>query len=334
MNVSRVGANDQWFPGPLLPGGYTIQLLSDKRRTKSFELNRGDLLLVTLSAAPNDEIVFGRALYSQEYFPNEVDNTRLDEPGQWRFSVLQNQRREGNAVRMLVTLEKQPDPRETTLSLVRPRELWIEVEPDTKGPLPLSLRWDNREHYPAPAWTLALKNWPSARGTTAAARPRVRAWWNPDLETLRSVPLQLGKHFRFDAPDETRPVIQVDGGDVVVESVRIEKHRVQVAANLSEEKTCLVIRLTHPPGRPVWARLPGIDAAGFEHRFYAEAGKYTGLFWTKTEDEVKNTVTVIDLIALERFKEACEVNKHRVELNRLAPPRPDSAAPPEFGIGR
>src|SRR5207248_2134554 len=71
---------------------------------------------------------------------------------------------------------------------------------------PFALRWSNRPGYPAPAWTLDVPRWPSSPGTSSAARPSLRVWWNPDQVAPASGGLDRGADFDLDSGRPADPV--------------------------------------------------------------------------------------------------------------------------------
>src|SRR5262249_16245134 len=50
LSITPPGANDRWFPGGLLPGGYKVEVDSGRRVRQNITLKRGDLLLLELVA--------------------------------------------------------------------------------------------------------------------------------------------------------------------------------------------------------------------------------------------------------------------------------------------
>ena len=67
-----------------------------------------------------------------------------------------------------------------------------------------------------------------------------------------------------------------------IESIEVEDHLVEVwPGKPLENKSCLVVRIAYPANSPYIVDPKGSkpEAAGYEHRLYARASKYTGLFW-------------------------------------------------------
>jgi hypothetical protein len=228
-------------------------------------------------------------------------------------------------------MEKLFNRTETCLEVVRPREAWFELAPWPETETPFALRWSNRPGYPAPAWTLDVPRWPSSPGTSSAARPTLRVWWNPDQDAPAAGGLDRGPDFELDSGRAADPV-PIEGNGVIVESVRVEDHPVETRPGAREIKTCLVVRLAHAPGKPISVRPRGLVLAGSEQRFYAAAARTTALFWPVTRDEAAAMLTGLSLYSVEAFKAQAERRGFSIEMRDLAPPTPDDFPPQEIPI--
>ncbi|WP_406695658.1 vWA domain-containing protein [Singulisphaera sp. Ch08] len=326
LTTSRVGANDRWFAPALAPGGFKLVIDPLRRQTRNIALNNGDLLIVQLDPA-RVGVDFRRIEFSREDFSWKP----ATEKNGWRLAVLQNQLLGTSSLQMLCTLEKAFSRFETSLSVVRPREVWYELEPLGNGEVPFSMRWSNRSGYPAAAWTLDVSRWPSSPGTPSPARPILRCWWNPDQDTPASAGLDRGPDFDLDTGRAANPV-PVEGDHVTVESVRVEDHRVEISHGAWEIKSCLVVRLGHSPGKPIAVRPVGLVPAGSEQRFYTSAAKTTALFWPVTRDEAGAMLTGLKLFSVNTFKAQAERRGFSTEIRDLPIPRPDDVPPQEVPI--
>jgi hypothetical protein len=150
-------------------------------------------------------------------------------------------------------------------------------------------------------------------------RPAVRVWWNPNQSPAADATLERDDKLKslLDAVDVERTV---EGGTVVMESVRVENHAVEVAPGRFEARECLVVRLHHPLNRPVKVRVEGLTPEGQEHRFYPEAGKYTAMFWPVTEQQARSSLTRLGLVSLTRFKREAERDGYFLSAANLAEP--------------
>ena len=70
-----------------------------------------------------------------------------------------------------------------------------------------------------------------------------------------------------------------------------------------------------------------MGTTGFEHRFYNEAHKYTGLFWPVTSDEVEDSLNRITVYSLNQFKRQAETRKYMIELKNLKSPSSGDVRP-------
>jgi hypothetical protein len=340
LGVSQIGENAQWYQKGLPPAIYKVRVYTDRRLQKDISLAGGDLLLVDL--VPTERgLTFERGIYSLADFPLKPHQEQQG----WRMAVLQNQQLAGQAVQMLVTLEKSTDRRETILQRLRPRMTWIEVVPGADfvarekantclARIPYSQRWHYLAGYPAPAWGIDIPQWPMAPQAVGAAarldRPVVSVWWNPDQELVVANTLNRGIDFSK-IEKLVNKQLQVAGDNITLESVSVEEHRVEVKAGQFEVKPCLVVRIAHAPCRPVWATVQGqgLGVAGEEHRFYDEPARYTGIFWPVDSDRINETLSRIGFVSLATFKEQAVARKFVIKYQDLPLPATDDTRPPQ-----
>jgi hypothetical protein len=317
LEVSRQGANDQWLPGGLLPGSYRLRLLSDQSTTANIAINRGDSLLLRLAEA-GGRLSFSRADWLQDDFSWKPSA----ETSAWRLSLLENQRSAQGNLRLLVALENRADGPQTSLQQVRPREAWLEVQPQAGT----AARWHYQPGYPAAAWNVEVPAWPQAADGLSPAHPRVQLWWNADQPATPAAVVRRGHDFQTLADLAGRPV-RVAGDEVRIESVCVERHVVQTRPGVRQEQSCLVVRLNHPPQQGVWVRVSGVNPIGQEHRCYASIGSYTGLFWPVTPDEAELSLASVSLLSLEEFKRESQKRGCTLRLDDLPPPSANDLRP-------
>jgi hypothetical protein len=128
----------------------------------------------------------------------------------------------------------------------------------------------------------------------------------------------------FATSNRVQPLRVSVGGDdtVIVESLRLEEHAVSNSSGPRRRLPCLVVRLRYPAGKPHWVTLDGlegIDAKECEHRFYFEADRYTGIFWSVGEDEVGKKLRTLRLHSLENFKDAARRDRRFVAAKLWKP---------------
>jgi hypothetical protein len=325
--ISRPEANIRWFPVPLQPGGYKLAVQAGSRlpmQTPSLALNLGDLLLVNMVGAEGP-IRFERGLFAKEFHP--YSPSAFDSRNRWRLTVLQNQKTTTGSLRILVALERLADARETTLRLIRPRDIWFELAATGDDANTIPTRYTEREGFPAPTWVIDVPDWPGdARGDTPI-RPMLRAWWREELEAPPARVLRGGEDFDVDARTFSPRTIAVAADSVTIDGVGVEEHTVEVADRVWEKRPCLVVRLSYKE-RPFRVRPAGVSFVGAEHRSYLAAKRYTGIFWTKTRDEVLGASRQLrlELIARDDFQAACRQDGTTIEL-LLESPRMEETIP-------
>jgi hypothetical protein len=328
LDVTVQGANDQWFPGGLDPGGYKVRLNTPQAMHKSVVIDLGDLLLVQIANQKRGreaDVEFLRGIYSRDDFPGKH---ALIKNG-WRMAVLQNQREGDTTAQLLMTLEKLPVAGEAVLQLVKPRQTWVEVIPDVKNPSRQAVRWLYQPGYPAPTWSVDARAWPTADDGKGPAPPVLRVWWSPDLEANAAAVLTRGPA----TPDLMalhNHAVTVEGAQVALDSVSVEEHFVETAPGERTLQKCLVVRMSHELGPAVWVRPAGLRFDGQEHRFYHDAKKYTGLFWPVNEAEITKSLQSIGVISLTAFKRDAELRGFYIE-DRLPPPAASDVRPRPVG---
>ena len=265
IDVSQSGGGDQWFslPDSVPSNDFKVRVQTNRTWRRSASVGAGELLPLELGPAEGLRRVFVTA---EDYGDRPSAHTDA-----WRMAVLQNQRLPDRRLQMLLMLEKAPGPADVVLRQLRPREVWVELDPAEAAAAPFGLRFGRLPGYEAPADARDATAWPD-RGD-APARPPGRAGWRPaavepDAHAARAPGLAslLGIH------DVSRTA---DGVTVVVESVEVERRRVEVQPGRFEPRDCLVVRLSHPPGRPFKVEPVGLNPAGQEQHFFASAGKTT-----------------------------------------------------------
>lgn len=321
LTVGDAQGNDQWLPGGVEPGFYKVRMQAGRRIEKGVGLEGGDLLLLRLVDTPH-----GPALCRDCYGEADFQWKPFAVKSGWRATLLQNQRVDRTGLQMLLALEKQPSADETILEQIRPRQAWIEVEPQDSAGASMVVRWHEQTGYPAPAFSIDIPDWPTLSGTTSARQPRLRVWWNPEQPIAAQAVLQ--RHHDFESLAElSERTVRAGQDRVQIRYVGIEKHLVQVAPGVHQERSCLAVRITHEPEASYWVRISGLHAAGSEHRFYTEIGHYTGLFWPINHDEAHRDLNSLELVGLDRFKAEARQRGYYVELDKLAAPEPSDYRP-------
>ena len=321
LDISRLGQNNQWYPGGLDAGVYELLLRGVVGPKSNVLLGGGDLLLVELTSTGGG-LAFRRALFSDQ--PVFAKRPTAKSAG-WRATLLQNELFGDQSIQMLLTLEAFPTGSPNAIGQVRPRQVWMEVNPAAPATGRHAVRWNNQVGYPAPAWNVQSPKWPTLPNVTTPGTPSVRLWWDPFQSAIPSVVLRKGNAFDSyrDLVDRT---VRVDADDVTLQSVTIEDHVLEIAPGKQAKVPCLVVRMRYAAGKPVWASLEGVGPQGVEHRFYPEVGAYTGLFWRMPEAEAEG-ITSLAINSVERFKREATARGYSIDMTGLKSPRTNDVRP-------
>ena len=111
---------------------------------------------------------------------------------------------------------------------------------------------------------------------------------------------------------------------LTLESVTSEEHAVDVSADgRREPRKCLVVRLSHEPGKPVWLRPVGATPGGSEVRMYRNANRVTCVFW----DIDPAKVTGFEIVSLNAVLKIAEERGFHAKLDDVPAPSEASARP-------
>jgi hypothetical protein len=320
---------DNWSQ-PLEPGIYTLRVNADRNYDQDINVKKGDRLIVNLVAGPDGGILFERALYGDsEEFRNQV---RGDSPD-WRLAVLANkQQQTAQADRLQICAALERKRVETTpdqIRQIRPRFAWFHLgAEDRQHPVgEFSLRWHERIFYPGPVWHFDVPRWVKDVAADRPAKPTLTAWWcDPESK------LTVAGDFRLNPPGNTSDLSRegpIEGqSGVIVESIGVENHLIEVWPGAPEPKSCLVVRMAYPKDSPYIVDpvgFKGLTVVGYEHRLYGGAGKYTGLFWSINQDELEK-LSSLSLISLNALRVEALKQKSTVEV-KLSEPRFEDQIP-------
>jgi hypothetical protein len=318
VDVAADGENDRWLRLPGRSGAYRLQVSAGWRMEQKLVLRPGEAMLMQLSGGGRRPVC-ERLLYSeQEAFRLRPSRER----GNWRAAVLENGLADGRGLQMLVSLEKKPEPNEPVIRQVKPGTVWLEASRAGATPSAAAVHWGEAPGYPAPVWQVAVPGW---QATGDPAQPSLRLWWSPEEEAPGRV-LQRGRDFRSlrDLAGEVR----LGGESATLDGVTFERRWVQAQSGQREQRWCLVVRASHAPGRPLWARpVTALPRAGQEHRFHTSAGRYVGLFWFRgletpeaLKEQLEDNLSALQLISVGAFKKEAEERRLFADFNDLSTP--------------
>jgi hypothetical protein len=307
---------DNWYASRLEPGRYQLRVGGAKGYARTVELRRGDRLLLDLA-----EDGAGVAL-ARHWWADTAPGTKSGKPADaWRFNLLQN-RSEGAGLRLFAAIEERPKLTDV-VAVSRVGDVWFELRPVVPKPEPVAGRWRFAPGYPAPAWSVDVPGWPPFPGSKSAASPVVEAWWSPEkpFSAIGTWTLPAKESLLSDS----RRAVKVGDIALSLESVTVEEHAVEVSPDgKRESRKCLVVRLAHAAGSPLWVRPVGATPLGSEVRVYRAANRVTCVFWGI--DPAK--VTGFEVVSLnDSLKRAQELG-HHAKLDNVPGPT-DTAPRPE-----
>jgi hypothetical protein len=321
LAVGTAGGGDRWFAPGLAAGGYKLRVQAESYFMRELYVAPADRLLLDLSTDWDGRLALSRVGYAATDHPTRPHVDKQD----WRLSLLQDQRR-GVGLRSLATLERNFDPAERTLQVVRPKGVWYDLSPAGVDAAATAVTWNAEFGYPAPAWALASPEWPAGMGTGAPARPTVRAWWNPDQEAEIAGRFDRGVDFQS-VSELTGRSLFVDGDEVHIESVTAEEHVVDVSEGQRARQKCLVVRVIHGVDNPVRIGVRGVPFVGQSLWQYPAVGRTTAVFWPVPAAAVGADLTAVELISLRAFRREAEQRGFFATLSDLPPPDPADEAP-------
>jgi hypothetical protein len=340
QDVSRTVANPHWVRG-LPPDVYALEARAEggsQLFTRRIRIRGGEYLLLNVLPGLGGG-GFERALYSNYYRQPGLESGAVLEDGRsparaekggWLLDVLRNRWDEGD-LDLRATLEKTSDRRREGgyLEQARPSLAWYQVKLRGGKDAALTLQFGALPGYPAPAWGLTVRDWPRSTAPTLEAWCCDKDFAQPEADHPFAGLLRRDNgDFRLGMDPHPVPA-KLKGNelaDVVIESLRVERRKVKTAPNPEEKVSCLVVRLRYPKGQPFLVHVPG--SAGYEHRFYSEAGKYTGVFYDWTEERVEKDLPNLSLVSLEGFKAFCEKAGCHATLDLAKPGRGRGPTPP------
>jgi hypothetical protein len=325
LDVTKPDEKLKWWSRGLAPAPYKLRVTADTTYNQEVNLEKGDLLVVQLVDGPGGGIGFTRALYSDD---DDCRDAVKQDGGDWRLAVQPPQHLRRNQLdRLQIMVALEPKSSTDPLRQLKPRWTWFQLgAQDLANPgSAIALRWRERALYPAAVWQLEVPQWPADPAGAGLARPIFKSWWWDSDRTLPGV-----EAFERDDTESTQKIRVENNQMVTIEDINLENHLVEVQpGEPPQTRNCLVIRLEYPKDSPYFIApgpFNGVDTAGYEHRFYSQAGKYTGLFWPVNRSQFER-IRKFQLVSLNRLRAEAAKQKNAVDIN-LAEPRANVKPPP------
>jgi hypothetical protein len=312
---------DNWYVGKLAPGQYRLSVLGNTQFASDIALSPGDRLLLDLTEN-NGELSLKR-----HWFADSVPAVAKagDPEGAWRLALLQNWSQSGK-LELFATIDGNPII-VNRLTPTKIGEAWFEVTPQIPNPDPVAMRWRAESGFPATCWSFGSPGWPQFPGSAAPASPRLAAWWS--AEPFPTAPEQFKPLPNSNFLGLRSHSLIVAGSAIVVDSITLEEHEVEVSPEERQKRLCLVVRIAHANAAPVFARPLGVAPTGREMRVYKAANKTTSIFWWPglDADSVKAKVLGFEFVRLNDALRAAE--KAGRHLTLPAPAPTDTSAKPK-----
>lgn len=287
-------ATDNWL-SPMPTGGRFALALSGVTPPQTLDLQPGERLL--LSLLPDKTGV----KFARPNFAAEVPAAAREPAGDWTVAV-PRQRLNTDGALELIALTDRGSPGADVMSPARVGDVWFEL--NSSANRPVAVTWTNTTGWPCPAWDVRVPKWPADAGKPSV--PTLSAWWSESAfpaattwTTPTDTPLSVVGSFKV--------------GEATVTGLSVEEHG---------GRTCLVVRLVYPEGRPLIPR-PTTKPVGSEVRIFTAANRVTALFWWDDTRAAVNALRGFEFVSIEDVK----AKATSARLPALPPPAPGTPAP-------
>jgi hypothetical protein len=277
------------------------------------ELAPGQKLFLTLNRT-NEKLSLRRGILAYQPETEKRGEWRREKEG-WVVTLLESENRglKTSILKQLLAIEKKEHEKDRIRQAV-PGLAWLELDVASGTRPDKTLRWWRDWNVPAPAYRVEMRDW------LPSSTPKITTWFWPEdrekffenqemiLHATRPVP-----YLQKNSPDALEgPVIEyVDWKEREIEDPRGDRVK----------KNCLIVRVRHPKGRPVWVDLehrpPGV---GSEHHYFWSANSCTTYFYGMTRLETAN-LALVDLTAFKAAAQRAEFSPDvRIEAPRMFVP--------------
>ena len=290
------------FPGDLAlnwsdvrPNTFRARISRTFGRDIAVELAAGHNLFALLKRGEKDYYLERGVLGRQPEIRNHKAMPSPREQAGWLASLLDNHSSLTNKLTQVAILEKMQVEKDR-LRQSHPGFTWLEVtDKDGKRP-PQTLTWGRDWSLPAAAFRLELPDWHAERPS------RTTLWFWPEPRELLLAQEKL--YARVSVPVGSTTPMKPTGrllADPEIESALWEDRELETPTVGTVKEKCLVIRVRHAPGWPVYLMLdPERSGVGSEHEYFAAAARSTASFYRLPNLDIAHLI-VIDV---EAFKQA------------------------------
>ncbi|MFI4877216.1 MAG: hypothetical protein ACIALR_17810, partial [Blastopirellula sp. JB062] len=311
--IGDIGGGQIWLSPMLKPGKLAIETPVDPALAPTVNLQRGDLMLLQLSAN-GDQFSLSTADYLGQRFPKRPTMTSAG----WKTGLLQN-RIDGGQLELTVGMQ-QAGLQLGELAVVKPARVWFNVgRPDGNESSTSVMR---RYGFPMATYGIASSDWPVA---DHAAVPTISAWWSVEDDNVGVILRHPNDYPALEAISDLGA--ETGAGQVKILGVSVEQTQCVGADGKLGLVRRLAIRTQAAPGEIVWCEPIGYRAEGVEIKAFRDIGAATSYFWPLPEGNVDEIVAGLRVIALNDFQRHAELRGQYVQFNKLPVPATRDFAP-------
>ncbi|MBM3993841.1 MAG: hypothetical protein FJ303_06770 [Planctomycetes bacterium] len=269
------------WPLKVPPGDYKAGIVNswpnDKVDVGLFPPQR--LLMVFRRDA--NELILRRGILAEQ---PEAANLKPRQQKDWIATLLENDHRSGE-LRQIVTIEQKNTDGKMRVRHRYPGFVWLDLETfreDKKVPWPSeTLQWATAWDVPAPAFRLRMAQWPQS------TYAKLNTWYWP---TERNLMLAQPFVTPWKLPENRKQVIEIplrSSEAKVRVDLAVDEREFLVTSGKKMSKKCLIVRVQHPEGTPIWVDLksrypmpnPDFPFVGSEHHYFVKDNSCTAYFY-------------------------------------------------------
>ncbi len=307
-------------PLTVSPGERLLRTWAGAPLDKDVILQGGDWLIANLND-DGENVTIERAAILPRFYRDALRQSA----GNWHAAVLSCEPTPQKGLALQVALERQPDAREAQLAASAPREIWWEMAWPNGTPLP-AIACQRLYNTPTAQWQLEVH--PSVVALADAGDAlQISAWWLSENETPAAVTLVAGQDFAK-LSDLADRVWQIDGDQVAIEGVRVERRDVNTSPGHREQQPCVIVSLQGSPGKSYWVRWRNTTATGIEQHHYASIGRNVGIAWPLDEQTAIAPGTRLEIVPLDALKREAQARGLQVTFKHVPLPVTVPAASP------
>ena len=318
LEITTLGNGDKWFLNGLKAGYYNIRLSNYPGIRSIIKIDENDRLLLQLKKQ-NDIQEFKPYFEKYNWAKNDFSKRISIEKQGWHSSVLSS-KYQMNDYSFLVSLDKLAEKDQSVLSIIKPREIWWEINSDNGNKQNFISKISRRFDYPGNVWQFDIKGNFSNLKLDNLSPPKLSAWWTINQEVPFTVKLVKGIDYESWADLEGR-YIDIDGKRILIKNCSLDEYPILSETGEFKKTKCFVIAITHPIDFPLILKTESVTSLNKEGHFYKGTGQTIYAFYPV--GIIPPLPTSLEFIPVERIKNNAEKNGLFLDFNSL--PQPDSS---------